>query len=74
MFWLLICMVFTTSGPGTDLNTREVMPPKIEITLAACQADEAKLLSAEVPDGVYVGVKCDGPFQDPTVPTKKAGP
>jgi len=69
VFYLLIVFVFTADPFGmADMASRQVLAPKFEPTMQACKADAIKALSMQTPDGVTVGVKCDGPLTDPSVP------
>lgn len=70
MFWVLLVFVFTApDGYVAEMASRQLLAPKFEPTEAACRKDALAALSFQTPDGVIVGVKCDGPFMDPTVPT-----
>lgn len=70
MFYLLIVFLFSAAPMGT-MADKQVLIPKFEPSAEACRADADKALSLEIPDGVIIGTKCDGPFQDPTVPKQK---
>ena len=68
MFWLLVVFVFVSDPMGHGaLAERQVLQPKIEANAAACHADQAAILTVDVPEGVFIGAKCDGPLVDPTV-------
>lgn len=69
MFWLLILILFGEDGSKS-------VQTKPEPTEAACEADIAALVSSLKADKpvelLGAGVKCDGPFNDPTV--RKSNP
>jgi hypothetical protein len=64
MFWALILVLMAADG------TKSIQA-KVELTQQACAADAIKVLrdiSIDQPeDLVGASVRCDGPFQDPTV-------
>lgn len=69
MFWLLILLLFGDDGSKS-------VQTKIEPTEKACTDDIAALVSSLKADKpvelLGAGVKCDGPFNDPTV--RKSNP
>lgn len=69
MLFLLIVLMFNADG---DKNAQV----KIEPTVQACQQEADKVIAdihADRPEELIgLGVKCDGPFNDPTVPKIKA--
>jgi hypothetical protein len=67
MFYLLIVFVFIGRPAGfvEDMSDRQVQV-YFEPTKEACGKEAAKMLAMQTPASVVVGVKCDGPFTDPT--------
>lgn len=70
MFYILLVFVFVGRPEGfvDDMADRQVQI-YFEPTKLACGTEAAKMLTMQVPAGVTVGVKCDGPFLDPTKTT-----
>lgn len=70
MFYILFVFVFVARPEGyvDEMASRQVQV-YFEPTAQKCGQEAAKMLTAQVPAGVAVGVKCDGPFLDPTTTT-----
>lgn len=68
MIWLLLIVFFTSDGVKVQVKT--------EPTLQGCRNDEAEInssMTGERPPWLYgVGLKCDGPIPDPTIPEHSA--
>jgi hypothetical protein len=68
MFWALILVLMAADG------TKSIQA-KVEPTQQSCAADALKVLreiSTDKPEELLAAaVRCDGPFQDPTVPKQK---
>lgn len=74
MFWLLIIVMF--SADGTKQATVLIEPPG---TTGQKCADDANKLAQQFHDHatsdiIGVGLKCDGPLDDPAILKRKAGP
>lgn len=70
MFYVLLVFVFVGQPGGfvEDMADRQVQV-YFEPTKQKCGEEAAKMLRMQTPASVVVGVKCDGPFIDPTKTT-----
>jgi hypothetical protein len=69
MFWVLLIFIFSKpEGYVEDMADRQV-EVRYEPTPKACTDEAMAMLQVQTPDGVSIGVKCTGPFTDPTKTT-----